>query len=97
MLDLRIGDRLGGGATETSWRLELYKKRLEEVQKQPFTVADLAVDGHDVMNIFAVPPGPVIGNVLDTIFTDVEQGILQNEREILLERIKKLKNEKFLS
>lgn len=97
MLALRIGDRLGGGATETSWRLELYKKRLEEVQKQPFTVADLAVDGHDVMNIFAVPPGPVIGNVLDTIFTDVEQGILQNEREILLERIKKLKNEKFLS
>ena len=37
MLALRIGDRLGGGAAETSWRLELFKKRLEEVQKQPFS------------------------------------------------------------
>jgi putative nucleotidyltransferase with HDIG domain len=41
MLDLRTGDRLGGGARETSWRLEDFKKRLVEVQKQPFTVKDL--------------------------------------------------------
>ena len=27
MLDLRVGDRLGGGARETSWRLEEFKKR----------------------------------------------------------------------
>ena len=38
MLDLRVGDRLGGGARETSWRLEEFKERLIEVQKQPFTV-----------------------------------------------------------
>ncbi|MBI4153483.1 CCA tRNA nucleotidyltransferase, partial [Candidatus Woesebacteria bacterium] len=30
MLDLRIADRLGGGARETSWRLEEFKKRLIE-------------------------------------------------------------------
>jgi tRNA nucleotidyltransferase (CCA-adding enzyme) len=41
MLDLRVGDRLGGGARETSWRLEEFKKRLLEVQKQPFRCAGL--------------------------------------------------------
>ncbi len=91
ILALRVGDRLGGGATETSWRLELYKERLEEVQKQPFTVSDLHVDGHDVMKAFGVKPGPIIGQVLDTIFAEVEAGTLPNEREALLARLPTLK------
>ncbi|MCX6793600.1 MAG: CCA tRNA nucleotidyltransferase, partial [Candidatus Gottesmanbacteria bacterium] len=49
MLTLRTGDRLGGEAAETSWRMELFKKRLEEVQKQPFAVTDLKINGFDVM------------------------------------------------
>lgn len=92
MLALRIGDRLGGGASETSWRLELYKKRLEEVQKQPFSVSDLKVDGHDVMNIFNVVPGRIIGEVLDTLFAEVEEGTTPNERDALLVRLTALKS-----
>lgn len=91
MLALRTGDRLGGGARETSWRLELYKKRLIEVQKQPFTVADLKVSGHDVMKIYEIGPGPLVGAVLNMIFEDVVKGILKNEREILLKRIRDLR------
>ena len=90
MLALRIGDRLGGGARETSWRLELYKKRLEEVQQQPFTVADLNVDGHDVMKEFDCKPGPLIGKTLDQLFTEVEEGKLPNDREALLNRMREL-------
>lgn len=91
MLDLRVGDRLGGGAQETSWRLELYKKRLEEVQKQPFTVADLKVDGHDVMKILKYKPGPRIGKVLSKLFEEVENDQSKNEREYLLKKIKELR------
>lgn len=91
ILALRIGDRLGGGASETSWRLELYKKRLDEVQQQPFSVSDLAVDGNDVMKIYAVKPGPIIGKVLDAVFAQVEEGTLPNEREALLAKIEDLK------
>lgn len=87
ILALRIGDRLGGGATETSWRLELFKKRLEEVQKQPFTIADLNIDGHDVMKEFGIKPGPLVGNVLNQIFAEVEAGTLPNEREALLSHL----------
>jgi hypothetical protein len=92
ILALRIGDRLGGGARETSWRLELFKKRLEEVQKQPFTVADLNVDGHDVMKEFACKPGPLVGKVLTALFAEVEKGTLVNEREALIGRMKELKS-----
>ncbi len=91
MLDLRVGDRLSGGARETSWRLELFKKRLEEIQKQPFTVADLKITGHDVMKIFGIPPGPAVGKTLNQLFSEVEEGKLANIRETLLERIKELK------
>lgn len=87
MLALRIGDRLGGGARETSWRLELFKRRLEEVQKQPFTVSDLKVDGHDVMKAFGIKPGPMVGKVLSQIFAEVEDGTLPNEREALLSHL----------
>lgn len=87
MLALRIGDRLGGGARETSWRLELFKKRLEEVQKQPFTVADLKIDGHDVMKEFGINPGPMVGKILSQIFAEVEAGTLLNEREALLSHL----------
>lgn len=88
MLSLRTGDRLGGGARETSWRLELYKKRIEEVQIQPFSVADLKADGRDVMEIYGIGPGPLVGAVLNMLFNDVEKNLIKNERDVLLKRIK---------
>lgn len=93
ILALRTGDRLGGGARETSWRLELFKKRLIEVQKQPFTVADLKVSGHDVMKIYNIGSGPLVGAVLNMLFEDVVKGVIKNEKKILLKRIKDLKKE----
>lgn len=90
MLDLRIGDRLGGGATETSWRLELFKKRLADVQKQPFTVSDLKVNGYDVMKKFNLQPGPTVGKILQELFIQVEAGKLPNDREKLLTRMESI-------
>ena len=92
MLELRVADRLGGGARETSWRLEEFKKRLIEVQKQPFTVADLKIDGHDVMKILNIPSGPKVGEVLNTLFTEVVEKKLPNEKEVLLARLKEITN-----
>lgn len=96
MLALRTGDRLGGGARETSWRLELFKKRLEDVQKQPFTVSDLKVDGYDVMKIYSIGPGRQVGIVLSILFNEVVEGKLKNEKAILLNRIEQLKKESHL-
>lgn len=85
MLDLRTGDRLGSGAKESSWRLELFKKRIIEVQYEPFSVKDLKVDGHDVMKIFQIKPSRQIGDILDEVFALVDDKKLPNEREALLQ------------
>ena len=87
MLALRTGDRLGGGARETSWRLEEFKKRLLEVQKQPFAVPDLKVNGRDVMELKGIGPGPKVGEYLNVIFNEVVENNLPNEREMLLKRL----------
>jgi putative nucleotidyltransferase with HDIG domain len=91
MLDLRVGDRLGGGARETSWRLEKFKRRLIEVQKQPFTVANLKINGHDVMKILGIKPGPQVGQILNQIFEKIVEGKIKNQRNILLKQIRDLK------
>ena len=90
MLTLRVADRLGGGATETSWRLEEFKKRLVEVQKEPFAVKDLKIDGNDVMKELNLKPGPKVGEILNTLFEEVVEKKIENKRESLLGRLKKL-------
>jgi tRNA nucleotidyltransferase (CCA-adding enzyme) len=94
IVDLRVGDRLGGGAKETSWRLEEFKKRLIEVQKQPFSINDLKVNGRDIMKILKITPGPKVGQILQILFSEVEKDMKKNTRKNLLEEINKLKTDK---
>lgn len=84
MLALRVGDRLGGGARETSWRLEEFKKRIVEVQKQPFSINDLKIDGNDIMKELNIKSGPEVGKVLADLFTKVENKEIENTKEALL-------------
>src|SRR3990172_5522821 len=90
MIDLRVGDRLGGGARETSWRLEEFKKRLIEVQKQPFTVHDLKITGHDVMRELGIKPGPTVGRVLKKLYDEVVEKEIENKKEVLVKLLKEL-------
>ena len=93
MMDLRIGDRLGGGTqTAESWRLKLFKKRIEDQLKPlPFSINDLAVDGNDVMKELNIKPGPKIGQILQKLFEEVDEDLSKNNRDHLLERIHAIK------
>jgi tRNA nucleotidyltransferase/poly(A) polymerase len=88
MLALRVADRLGGGARETSWRLEEFKKRLIEVQKEPFTVRDLKIDGNDVMKKLNLKPGPEVGKILNELFEKVVNKEIENDKETLLKALR---------
>ncbi|MCX6706090.1 MAG: HD domain-containing protein [Candidatus Woesebacteria bacterium] len=88
MLSLRVGDRLGGGARETSWRLEEFKRRLLEVQKEPFSIRDLKINGNDVMKTLKIKPGPKVGNILEKLFEKVVAKEIPNEKEKLLKKLK---------
>lgn len=90
ILDLRIGDRIGSGASLTSWRLEKYKLRLIEVQKQPFSVKDLKISGNDVMKILNINSGPKVGEVLQDLFDKVVEKKLENKKDVLTGEIQKL-------
>jgi len=92
MIAMRRADRLGSGAKETSWRWELFKERIVEVQKQPFAIRDLKIKGDDVMEILKIRPGRKVGEVLEAIFKEVEENPKLNEREILLKKIEEYIN-----
>jgi tRNA nucleotidyltransferase/poly(A) polymerase len=92
MMDLRVADRLGGGTqTAESWRLKLFKEKIEEQLKPaPFSINDMAVDGNDVMKILNIKPGPIIGKILNELFAEVDEDLSKNNKEYLEKRIKEL-------
>ncbi|HSX09114.1 MAG TPA: HD domain-containing protein [Candidatus Saccharimonadales bacterium] len=92
MMDLRVGDRLGGGTqTAESWRLKLFKKRVEEqLAPAPFSINDLAIDGNDVMKELHIKPGRQIGEILQKLFEEVDEDLSKNTKEYLLKIIKEI-------
>jgi len=91
MLDLRIGDRLGGGTqVAESWRLKKFKDRLEEQLNPPFSINDLVVDGNDVMLELNIKPGPQVGEIMQKLFEEVDEELEKNDREYLIGQIKKI-------
>lgn len=87
MMILRVGDRLGGGSKETSWRLEEFKQRIEGLMHDPLTVADLKIDGNDVMKLLNIKPGPMVGKILNALFEEVLEDPKKNESSYLLSRV----------
>lgn len=91
MLDIRIADRLGSGRPADSWRLKLFKEKVEEQLKPAkFSINDLAVDGNDVMKELNLKPGPKIGDILQKLFAETDEDLSKNNKEFLLKRVKEL-------
>lgn len=87
-MDLRTADRLGSNRPAESWRLKLFKKKIEEQLKPAaFSINDLAIDGNDVMKELKIKPGPKIGKILQKLFEEVEEDLSKNNKEYLLKRI----------
>ncbi len=91
MFALRHADRQGGAASETSWRTELFKKRVAALLIEPFTVKDLKIDGTDVMSMLQIKPSRQVGDMLDALFEKVIQKELANERDVLLSHLNSIK------
>ena len=90
LIALRRADRLGSGAKETSWRWELLKKRFVEVQKQPFSIKDLKINGQDIMKLLNIKPGPKVGDILQKLFDKVEKDPTLNTKVNLKKLAKQL-------
>jgi len=88
MMDIRIADRLGSGRPADSWRLKLFKEKIEEQLKPAkFSINDLAIDGNDIIKELKIKPGPKIGEILQKLFEEVDENLSKNNKEYLLKRI----------
>jgi len=87
MMLLRVGDRKGGGSRATSWRLRELQERIGTLMYDPLDITDMAVDGHDVMEVLKIKPGPKIGEVLRALFEEILDDPKKNDRDYLLSRI----------
>lgn len=88
ILDLRTADRLGSGATKTSWRHEDFRARIIEVQKHVPSVKDLKVNGNDVMEILNIKGGPKVGEILEKLFAEISEDPSKNDRDYLIKLVK---------
>lgn len=88
IIDLRIGDRLGGGTqTAESWRLKKFKERLEEQLHPPFSINDMAIDGNEIMKELNITPGKQVGTLLQELFKEVDEDLSKNTKEYLFPRL----------
>ncbi len=91
MMAVRVADRLGGGtATATSWRMEKFKERIKQVLHKPFSIADLKLNGEDVMKELSISPSRKVGEILQKLFEEVLEDNSKNNKEYLLKRTKQL-------
>jgi tRNA nucleotidyltransferase (CCA-adding enzyme) len=96
LYDLRVADAIATGADPPRVEaIAALSARIETVlaARPPLSVRDLAIDGHDVMQVLEAPPGPVVGRVLDRLLEEVLDDPARNERGILLGRVRELARE----
>jgi hypothetical protein len=75
----------GGLPVEDLARLEQFRSTLQEERTRPHRLADLAVDGNDLIRA-GFAPGPELGRALRDLLHDVVEDPRLNTRDALLER-----------
>jgi tRNA nucleotidyltransferase (CCA-adding enzyme) len=86
LLTLREADNLGSGEPADAGGVDELRERIaaELERGVPLTIRDLAVDGLDLQEACDIPPGPILGAILDRILEAVIADPERNERETLL-------------
>ena len=85
VFDLRLADRLGNQPEHPLDDLLALRQRLQaEIARQvPLQLKDLAINGYDLQRL-GIPPGPHLGQVLETLLHQVLDDPGRNTREYLL-------------
>jgi len=75
--------------------IEKFENRIDSQIKKshPFTISDLAVNGHDVIKIVGLQPGPRIGQILNQLLEVVIEKPEYNQKDKLIEVLKNMKEE----
>lgn len=61
----------------------LYRRMLRIAQRDPIAIADLAIDGDD-LRAAGIPPGPLVGRILQVLLDAVLEDPTRNTRDWLV-------------
>ncbi len=87
LLKIREADRIGSGRPKAvPYKLRHLKYIIDKVSHDPISVKMLKIDGNDLMQELGVPPGPIIGLVLNSLLAEVLDDPTRNTAEYLKER-----------
>jgi poly(A) polymerase/tRNA nucleotidyltransferase (CCA-adding enzyme) len=91
LLQVRMADRIGSGVKKAEpYKLRHLRYMIEKVSRNPISVKMLKVNGHDVMEILKIKPGPKVGQILYILLEKVIDDPKKNEKNFLKEEIKRL-------
>jgi tRNA nucleotidyltransferase (CCA-adding enzyme) len=93
---LRRADNIGSGARQPRMvKLEQLWQRVEQelARQNAFSLRDVKVDGHGVMATLGLKPGPAVGRVLAWLFERVTDDPSLNERDALIDLMRKHREE----
>jgi tRNA nucleotidyltransferase/poly(A) polymerase len=90
LLDLRRADvtaQAMGGTTED---VDVFEEQIRDElsRKPPFSFADLALNGEDIMRLFDLTPGRTVGDILNHLL----ESVLDNPNDNTAERLAELAN-----
>jgi len=85
LLDLRRGDVVAQGMGGTTDDVDQFEQAVREElsRKPPFSYADLALNGDDIMKMFAIPPSRSVGTILEHLLDAALDDPSVNTKEAL--------------
>lgn len=88
LLDLRRADVIAQGMGGKTDDVDQFEKDIRDEldRKPPFSVSDLAIDGHVLMAMFNLPPSRAVGQILDFLMEEVLDNPANNTKEMLESR-----------
>jgi tRNA nucleotidyltransferase/poly(A) polymerase len=99
LITLRKADDLAHGwGRDFEKDIEKFKNRIDSQIKKsyPFTISDLAVNGHDVIKIVGLQPGYRIGQILNQLLEVVIEKPEHNKKNKLIEILKNMKEQEII-
>ncbi len=93
LLQLRMADRIGSGVPKAEpYRLRHLRYLIEKVSQDAISVNMLKIGGEEIMKELGVAPGPVVGDVLSILLSEVINNPQKNNKEDLSKKIEEVKN-----
>jgi tRNA nucleotidyltransferase (CCA-adding enzyme) len=87
LIKLRVADRLGSGCPKAvPYKLRHLQYVIEKVSQDPISAKMLKVNGHDLIKLLKIEPGPRLGLLIEALLAEVLEDPKLNRKPKLLKR-----------